>query len=199
MAADQPRRDLLPLCDGPDESDVAREPRQQENAIMKELSSADQSAKQFSERASEEAENRDVLSEELSEAVQCRWMTEDTIYAALQKAKLEVHHFEHEVVIQKEASAKAEQAGHNLARSLSEFQAEAKAHNEAKSQQAAEEAEEAKAEDFVPLTPSQFIAQLGISKLKSNCQYPEERVKPTMRHCGGDWWWELSQNRSRSG
>ena len=140
MAADQPRRNFLPLCAGPDESEVAQELRQQENAIMKELSNANQSAKRFSERASEEVENRDVLSEELSEATQHRWMTEGAIYAALQKAKSEVHHFEHEVVIQKEASAKAEQAGHNLARSLSEFQAEAKAHNEAKSQQAAEEA-----------------------------------------------------------
>ena len=59
-------------------------------------------------------------------------MTEGTIYAALQKAKSEVHHFEHEVDIQKEASAKAEQAGRNLAQSLSEFHSEAEAHKEAR-------------------------------------------------------------------
>lgn len=37
---------------------------------------------------------------------------------------MEVHHCEHEVMEQNEASTKAEQAGRNLARSLSEFQAE---------------------------------------------------------------------------
>ena len=131
MAADQPRGGLLPLCDGPDESEAAQELSQQENAIVKELSRANQSAKQFSERAFEEAEKRDVLSEELSEAVQHRWLTEGTIYATLQKAKSEVHHFEHEADIQKQASAKAEQAGRNLARSLSEFHSEAEAHKEA--------------------------------------------------------------------
>ena len=101
MAADQPKGGLLPLCDGPDESEAAQELRQQENSIVKELSRANQSAKQFSERASEEPEKRDVLSKELSEAVQHRWLTEGTIYATLQKAKSEVHHFEHEADIQK--------------------------------------------------------------------------------------------------
>ena len=153
MAADQPGR-ALPLCDGPDGSDVARELQQQENAIMKELSDAKHSAEHFSERATEEAENRDVLSEELSEAQQQKWMTESTIFAALQKAKLEVHHCEHEAVIQRQVSAKAEQAGRNLARSLSESHAEAEAYNEARSQQAAEDAEQVKTKDSVPLTPS---------------------------------------------
>ena len=155
MAAGKPKQDLLPLCDGPEESNVVAELQQQENASMTELSDAKLANEQFSERAAAEAENPDVLTEELSEAAQHQWMTEGAIHAALQKSKTEVHHCEHEAMIQRQVGTKAEQAGRDLARGLSEFQSEAKARSE--SEQAQDRAD---LSVQVPMSPSAFIARL---------------------------------------
>ena len=67
-------------------------------------------------------------------------------------------------MIQRQVGTKAEQAGRDLARSLSESQSEAKAYSE--SEQAQDRAD---LSVQIPMSPSALIAQLGISKLKSNC------------------------------
>ena len=191
MDSRQPKEDLLPVCDGQADSEVAAELQQQENAIMKELSNAKRATEQFSQRASEAAEERDALSEELSEAVSSQSMDEARIHAALQKSKMEVHHCEHEAMLQKKASTKAEQAGRDLARSLSEFQAEENANMVSQIQHEAEAArlakERADASNLVPLSPSAFVAQLGVSKLKSNCPIS----KRTCDDHDASLWWAL--------
>jgi len=204
MDAGQPRRDLLPLCDGPGESDVAVELQQQENAIMKELADAKQATERFSERAVEEAEKRDVLSKELSEAIQHKWMTEGTIYATLQKSKMEVHHCEHEAVMQRQVGAKAEQAGRDLARSLSESQSEADAYNESQIQQAAEaKLNRPKTEQTIQ-SKYRCHHQLSLPSWeypssRAIVQYPNERATPMMPLYGGLWSWETSRLQSRNG
>ena len=119
MDSRRPKEGLLPVCDRQANSEVVTEIQQQENAIMKALSDAKRASEQFSQRAAEAAEERDTLTERLSEAISSQSIEESSIYSALQKAKMEVHHCEHEVMVQNEASTKAEQAGRNSARSLS--------------------------------------------------------------------------------
>ena len=116
-------------------------------------------------------------------------MEESSIHSALQKAKMEVHHCEHKVMVQNEASTKAEQAGRNLARRLSEFQAEDNANMVAQMQQEAEAArlskENGEAPNLAPLSPEAAVAQLGIYKLKSNCPVSK---RACFDHDASLWW-----------
>ena len=99
------------------------------------------------------------------------------------KASAEVHHYEHEEYVQNRQHHRAEQASPNFQRSLSEHGAEQQVRNLAEGRD--DGRSEGAATSKTAQSTSDFLKELGISKLKSNCPMSQ---RACMDHDDTVWW-----------